>query len=328
MRVTFGSIKSALAKVTNLASTDSRVKDYANRAIERLLYEGNWVDTTIRYAVCVNDQCLVWPRAIETILASWICDQPMQLRGPFYEALENGPGHISSDNCLPQLTLIDRGNTVTFDWITTTGYKFAIYADGTESAGTVLVKYYDSNGNKVYTSYGGTIIEGERLTIPAAGGYTTSTYEVLPYGIYEVQKPVTNRVIRLYSKNISDNSLIPLAYYEPDETVPVYRMSYVTELANSSGCDSSQIIIIGKLRFIPIVNDDSVLQISNSNAVVAAVQSQYKLEANEFDASTKYFALALQLLSSQLRHHRGAGQVDPIRFVGASSYGGAVTNIV
>lgn len=327
MKITFGQIKSVLAKVTNLTASDNRVKDYCNRAVERLLMEGKWIDTTARFAVCTAEHCLVWPREIETIESVHVCGSPVTIRGPWYEALENGPGLMQTDLCGPCLTLIDRGNTVTFAWITATGYKLAIYADGTESAGTVLIKYYESNANKVYTTYLGSVIEGERLTIPAAGNYTFGTYEVLPGGIYEIQKPQTNRVIRLYASKISDGSLIPLGYYAPDELVPVYRYSYLTTLGGGS-CDATQVTVIGKLRFIPVVNDDSVLMISHTDAIRLAVQAVAKEENNLLPEAATYWTMAIDCLSKQLRHYRGSGQVDPIRFVGPFSYGGGIQNIV
>lgn len=328
MKIKFGDIKATVAKVLSVSQSDSRVLSYVNRACERLLYEGKFVDTTIRYQVCVSEQCLVWPREIETIETCHVCNNPVTLRGPWYENLENGPGLVSSDSCGPCLTLIDRGNTVTFDWVTTTGYKLAIYADGTESAGTVLIRYYDSTGNKVYTTFSGSVIEGERLTIPAAGNYTVSTYEVLPYGVYHIEKPVTSRVIRLYARKISDNTLIPLGYYEPDETLPIYRQSYLTELNNGS-CDATTVTIIGKRRFIPATVDSSVLPISHTEAIRLAVQAIFKEESNLLQEAAMYWAMARECLNAQLRHYRGTSQVDPIRVVGSATWGGGgVCNIV
>ena len=327
MRINYGSVKQTLAKVLNLTASDARVLNYCNRACERLLYDGKFVDTTVRYQVCISDKCLVWPREIEAIETCHVCNSPVMIRGPWYEALENGPGLSSSDGCGPCLTLIDRGNSIAFDWVKVAGYKLAIYADGTETAGTVLIRYYDSTGNKIYTSYLGTVIEGERLTIPAAGGYTVSTYEVLPYGVYHIEKPITNRVIRLYAQKISDNSLIPLGYYEPDETLPIYRQSYLTTLGGGS-CDATQVTIIGKRRFIPVTNDSSVLIISHTEAIRLAVQAVKSEEDGLLNQAANLWVMSRECLNSQNRHHRGSGQVDPIRFVGSSTWGGGICNIV
>lgn len=329
MKIKYGDIKSVLAKVTNLPASDARVLSYANRATERLLMEGKWVDSTCRYQVCVSgDHCLVWPRQIETIETCHVCNQPVTIRGPWYEALENGPGLVSSDSCGPCLTLIDRGNSVTFDWITTTGYKLVVFSDGVESAGTVLIRYYSDTGNKVFTSYLGSVIEGERIAINTAGGYSAdSTYESLPNGIYHIEKPVTNRPLRLYAKKISDSSVRPLAYYEPDETLPVYRTSYLTTLSGGS-CDATQVTVIGKLRFIPAINDNSVMMISHTEALRLGVQAVYKEECNLLGEAATYWGMAIKCLNDQLRHYRGSGQVDPIRMVGSRSYGGGIVNIV
>jgi hypothetical protein len=328
MKIAYGQIKTTLAKVLNLTASDPRVLNYCNRAVERLLYDGMFVGTTFRYRVCVSERCLVWPREVETILAAWMCNSPMTIRGSFYEALENGPGLSSADGCGPCLTLQDRDNSITFDWVTETGYKLAIYADGTEAAGNVLIRYFDVTGNKVYTGSGVNTIEGENFAIPAAGNYTIGTYEVLPYGVYHVQKPSTFRTIRLYARKISDGSLKPLSYYEADETLPVYRASLVSHL-NGGSCDSTQITIEAKQRFIPATNDSSVLIISHTEAIRLAVQAVKKEEDNQLVEAANYWVMARECLNSQLRHHRGSGQVDPIRFASSATWGGgSVINIV
>lgn len=327
MRLRFSDVKAACAKVTNLSSSDARVYDYVNRACERLAYEGLWVDTYTKYAICTNSGCLTWPREIETIEHVALCNTPGIVRNEFYEFLESGPGLL--DGCGPSLTLVDRGNAITFDDITTTGYKLAIYADGTEAAGNVLIRYYDNNANKVYTGSGSNTIEGENLAIPAAGGYTTSTYECLPNGIYHVSKPVTRRNIRLYAEKISDGTRFPLAYYEPDEEVPVYRRSYIPSLAPGTGsCDSTPVTVIAKLRFIPARVDSSVLAISHADAVRLGCQAIYKEESNKLEEAANYWSMAQRCLDKQLEHWKGHGVVAPIRLVSSDVGGSAVHNMI
>jgi hypothetical protein len=330
MKLTYGKIKAACAKVCNLSASDSRVLDLVNRAMERLIHEGQWVGSTARYAVCVSNKCLTWPREIETILGASLCDRPIVIRGQFYEFLENGPGILSGERCEPSLTLVDRGSAPAFDDVPDTGYKLAIYADGTETAGLkVMVRYYDLNGNKVYSLDGSETIEGEKLSIPAAGNYTYSTYEVFPGGLYEVIKPVTKRVVRLYAYKMADASLFPLAYYEPDEELPVYRRSYIPNLETTGGsCGTTRVTIVGKLRFIPAINDNSILMIQHADAIRLAAQAVFKEECNLLSEAAQYWAMAIKCLNDQARHHRGAGQVDPIRMAYSNEYGGGIYNIV
>jgi hypothetical protein len=320
MRLTFGSIKERIARVLNMASTDSRVITYVGDACERLLYSGKWVDSMVRYAVCVNEACLTWPRDVETIEAAAICSCPINIRNGWYEFLDGGPGIVTEDAGWIGRQLVDRENAVAFDDVTGTGKKLAVYADGAEAVGSqILLRYYNSTGNKVYTGGGSTREEGEYISIPAAGGYNYSNFEVLPYGLYGVIKPVTNRVIRLYEYNVADALYKPLAYYEPDETVPVYRRSIIPAMMNGScgsdgsSCSTSPVVIRGKLRYIPPVNDNSILQIPHATAIRLACQALKKEEDNLITEAEIYWQKAYEVLNMQLHHWQGDGALQPIR---------------
>lgn len=328
MRITFGQAKTTIAGVLNMAANDSRVIGYVNRGCERLLYEGKWKDTVITYAVCVNSGCLTWPREIETIEAAIACDLPLIIRNEWFEFLESGPSFARESDNAPAATLIDRGHTISFDDITTTGYKLAVWCDGNEAAGAqILLRYYDSNGNKVYTTVSGAMEEGEFLTLPAAGNYVYSSREVLPNGWYFVKKPQTLRQVRVYAYKIADGTIFPLAYYEPDEEIPVYRKSLIVGLSNqgtstSGTCSSKSVIVRAKLRFIPAFNDNSVLPIPHLDAVRLACQAIRKEENNLIADAAAYWQMANNCLDKQLHHTQGDGVAVPIRFQGAETFGG------
>jgi len=338
-RATFGQIKSTIATVLNLNASDSRVLSYTNRAQERLLYSGKWVDTVATYAICTASSCLTWPRDIETIEAVQVCGRPFTVRNGWYEFLDSGPGWQSSPSsaaasgtsCCLGDTLVDKGPAISFDDITTTGYKLAVYCDANEAAGAqILIRYYDLNGNKVYSTVGGVTEEGEFLTLPAGGAYVYSTREVLPFGWYGVVKPATNRVIRVYAFKISDSTLKPLAYYEPDETVPVYRRSLIPAFqsgcnASSGVCSDQTVIVRAKLRFIPAVNDNSTLLIPHMDAIRLACQAIRKEENNMLADAVNYWGMAADCLNKQLHHVQGDGAVAPIR---VETYDGPLLNLV
>lgn len=328
MRTTFGANKAKFAKVLNLSSTDARVKSYVDEAQERLLYSGKWVDTTARYNVCTHQSCLVWPREIETIEAAAVCGFPIIVRNEWFEFLGGGPGLQSSESCLG--ALVDRGTVVSFANIPATGYTIAVYCDGSET-GQILIRYYDLNGNKVYTTVAGVREEGEYITLPPASGYAYSTYEAMPGGLYQVIKPQTNRPVRLYAYNIASTAVIPIAYYDPDETVPSYRSSLVPSMGStgSGSCSTTQITIAGKLRLIPIYNDNSVLVIPHAGAVRLACQAVKKEEDNDFEGAAMCWALAYKALNDQVAHYEGDGVVSPIRIEQGNIYGGGgVPNII
>jgi hypothetical protein len=318
MKLTFGNVKAACAKILNLNSSDARVLDYVNRGCERLLYDaGKSVDTVARYTVCLTDGCVTWPRELETIEAWERCGGAGTVRNGWYEFLAYGPGGMSATSGVG-CTLVDRGNAVAFDDVIGTGKKLAIYADGTEAAGTVLLRYYDGNANKVFTTYQGNVIEGERLTIPAAGNYTLSAFECMAGGLYEVIKPVTKKPIRLYEYDVALATYRALAYYEPDETLPTYRRSLIPCLSGRStgDCSTQRVTVMAKRRFIPATGDDSVLIISHADAVRLACQAIKKEEDVGVAEAETLWQKAIRCLERQLRHHQGDGVVAPINFAG------------
>lgn len=334
-RLTFADVKVMLARVLTLPASDDRVAEYCSRAQERLLHKGKWVGTYGRFRVCVNDSCLTWPREIETIEAAAICKLPMTIRNDWYEFISSGPG-ILTESCGPGLTLVDRGDAVAFDDIKGTGKKLSLYADSAADVGKqVLVRYYDSNGNKVYSTVSGVVVEGEYLTLVAPPSYVQSTYEVMPGGLYGVVKPETSRMVRLYEYDTVALTRRPIAYYEPDEINPVYRRSLVPGISDScstgeseDGCATKTLDIVGKFRQRAVSNDTDALIIQSAEALRLMVQSIRKEENNLWDDAAKYEARATQVLNEQLAHWMGDGKVQPIRVVGAEYSGAGVLNMI
>lgn len=335
MSLIFGDIKNAVARVLSMNTTDARVAEYTSRAQERLLHKGKWVGTYGRYRVCVNDSCLTWPREIETIEAAAACGVPLDVRNGWYEFLGTGPGVQDSDSGCAN-GLIDRGDAIAFDDIKGAGKKLALYADNAADVGAqVLIRYYDSNGNKYFTTDAdGKPIEGEHLTLVAPPAYVYSTNEVMLGGFYGVIKPVTKRMVRAYQYTVVGGALKPLAYYEPDETNPSYRRSLIPGLGNfcssedDSECARNTIDIVGKFRHRVVRKDSDALIIESGEALRLMVQSIRKSEDNLFQDAMQYEALAVSVLNDQLKHWLGDGAVVPLRIVGAESWGGSVPNLV
>lgn len=333
MKLRYADIKANLALVLNMSATDSRILSYYNRATERLVHKAKWVDTLVRYTICTAGGCIVWPREIATIEAWALCSTPGIVRNQWYEFLETGPGLSDCGMC--NTGLKDRGNVVAFDEVTGLTSKIAVYSDGPEVAGTrILLRYYDSNAQKVRTTDSGTVIEGEYVTLVAAPAYALTAAApanglVLPYGLYEVIKPVTKYPVRLYEYDTVLTTYKPLAYYEPDETLPDYRASLLPTLVGSNGdCTTSKVTVLAKRRFIPAINDNSILSISHADAIRLAVQAVHKEENNLMPEATIYWAQAVQCLRDQLQHQTGDGVVAPIRIVGSNIFGGAIPTLV
>ncbi len=340
-RIPFSAIKATVAKVLNICVSDTtRIADYVNRACQRLLEEGKWVGTLDRYRVCVTDGCVVWPRQIETIEGFAICNTPLPIRNSWYEFIGNGTylhqdsGCTDGWGCASQL--IDREDVASFSNIIGTDKQLAVYTDVQEVTGArILLQYYDTGANWVRTLDGTEWIDGEYVTFADAGSYAYASFPPMANGYIRAIKPVTKGTVRLYEYNTLDTTYRALAYYEPDETVPVYRRSLIPGLSvsESDDCQNKSITVIAKKRFIPVANDNDFLAISQPEAVRMAVQAIWKSENNLPNEAALYMyggidpvtrariEGAVPILQAQLRHYRGSAPVQPMKMVNASTFG-------
>lgn len=316
-------IKTACAKAVGMAPNDSRVLDYVNRAIEMLLYEGKWKGTTPRFNFCLQSGCIVWPRELETPEAIAVCSVPFKIRSGWYEFAENGPGIISEDSNLCK-TIIDRGEVCAFDEVVGENKKLAVYAERNEGTGKYInLQFYNQYGQWVTSTFNGSLVEGEKLTIPSTGGsYAYTTNICKPGGLWRVQKDITLGLIRLFSYDTTTGDLKPLAIYQADEEIPTYRRSLIPSLSGS--CDQTPVTVVAKLRFIPVSVDDSWVIIPHREAIRLACQAIKKWEDDLDTEANLKWAEAIRLLGKQMAHHTGAGLRASIQFESPTTFGGGI----
>jgi hypothetical protein len=139
-------------------------------------------------------------------------------------------------------------------------------------------------------------------------------------GLVRVVKDASVGPVRLYEYDTVALTYRPLAYYEPDEEVPIYRRSLIPCLAGS--CSSnlniaapapSAVTIMAKLRFIPVQKDTDFLQISHPDSIRLAAQAILKEENGKMEEGAQYWTMAYACLNDQLSHHQGSGAVVPIQ---------------
>ncbi|HEU0047672.1 MAG TPA: hypothetical protein VFQ43_08720 [Nitrososphaera sp.] len=335
-RYTLLDAKEAVAPAINLCVTDTTgaLVSAINRTAERLLYGGKWQGTYGRYRVCLtNTSCLTWIREIETVEAWALNRTPHEVRNQFYEFLGNGPGLMRDNSCCSGWQLIDDGEAVSFDDPVGENMKLAVYCDTDEAVGSVItLKYYRSDSKeKVRTQVSGTWIEGEQITLPAAGNYALSTYNVMPQGLYGVIKPVTNGPIRLYTYDTVNLVYFPLSFYEPNETLPVYRRSRIPGLKNLNNttgtCQRTSVTVLAKFRFIPAVSNSDYVQIPHLDAIRLGAQAILREESNDLKGANDYWAMAFGCLQSQLGHYSGSGVIAPIKFQTSGVWGAGFQNL-
>lgn len=336
-RLTLSEARSKIARVLGVCTTDSKVRDYLNEAQERLLNRptdpvGSWM----RYKVCAGaDSCLVWPRQIRTIKAFWICNEPGRVVSEWFEAIgyhQGGIGLQDSDD-MPGRLLIDHGMTCSFDNVIATTAEprkiQAVAADASDNGKKITLRYFDSAGNRKYTSIGGVHQEGEELTLSTTGVLTSSNLGT--NGLYHVVKATTNFPVRLYSYDVNSSvQSTLLAVYEPSETVPNYRKTIVPGLSDMAACEGATascatnkaVTVLAKLQHVPVVVDNDPLIIGNLPALADMVQAIRQREMHNYDAAEVLEASAERELDGEISSYLGDGMEMAIKVQDSETWGG------
>ena len=319
---------SRIPAVLNIAPTDSRFVEILNECTNALLTRMKPWETTGKFVFNVESGCIVWPRQIATIEAVWVCDRPIVVRNEWFETLESGFGlQGDCDSNTGQMQLYDRGTTCVFSDMIGLDKKVRVYTDVAEVAGArILVQGSDENSNWIRTLDSGTYVDGEYIALTGTPTLSTKLFSV----VTGIQKPVTKGFVRLYEYDTILLTQRAIAVYEPDETRPNYRKSFLTGIenivANSDG--TRTVTVMAKLDFIPVRNDTDFLIIGNLTALKYMCQSLLKAERNLFEESMAWEVKAVNELMMECRHRNGDGAVTPMRFQSPEIWGAGGINIV
>ena len=359
MRLTLAEFKptSNWPQVLNLDSSDPRWLQLLNQATHRLLNMAMWMGTTQRYAICVINGCMTWARQFEAIYAMDICGRTVPLRSQWHEFLENGPGLGSLGNC-GVFNAYDRGSGFAmFDDITVAS-KIRLYPQFSADVGkTVTIRGLDSGMQPVLTDSGDTV--GEVLTLAAPFVDSATTWA--PQVFSEVIKEATKGHVMAYSYDASlpvppaspgasDTPLKALAIWEPTETLPDYRRSYLPTMAgggcgvvnaNGDACSNRKLVtVIAKVKFITISSDLDFLPISNPSALKLAMLSIMREERGDAEGARvamygsldplrrRYIGGAVPILEDELDSYQGPGAVMVIRRESGMTDGAQVYNMI
>jgi hypothetical protein len=131
-----------------------------------------------------------------------------------------------------------------------------------------------------------------------APGYVRSTNTF--QSISRVSKETTIGIVDVYQYRASDGLLLDLAHYYGAETEPMYAQTNLSSLGCS--CDTTSVVALIKLAYVPMVNNSDVAQIENLAAIKLMVQAIKLEDANDKDASVKMEVSAIHELNQELRN--------------------------
>lgn len=327
-----------ISRVINKCPESDEVAQYLNEAQSRLLNRPDYpVGALVKYRICLGaSSCVSWPRQVRTIEAFALCNTPGVVRSTWFEFIgwPNGNGLQEPGSCAGS-TLIDRDTACAFDDVIATTAeprRIAVIADNAADVGkTIVLRYFNSSGQRVYTSIGGVVQEGEQLTLVAPGGVLPSgavitANHVFTGGLYAVIKDVTDYPVRLYEINDANVITKSLAQYEPSETNPIYRRSMIPGLTQRGACcgpdddesctNNKRITALVKLQHVPVVVDNDPLVIGNLAALKLMVMAILREEENRHQEAAILRGQAAQEIDGELSSYLGSGQVDVLKVAG------------
>lgn len=332
--LTLGQARATIGRVINKCPTSDEVPLYLNDAQERLLNRGDYpVGALVKYRLCVGqNSCLSWPRQIRTIEAFALCNTPGVVRSSWFEFIGWPAGNgLQEPGSCAGTSLIDRDTACAFDDVIATTAeprRIAVIADNAADAGkTIVLRYYDSTGQRVYKNIGGVIQEGEQLTLVAPGGAlpagaVITSNHVFTGGLYAVIKAVTDYPVRLYEINDANVITKSLAQYEPSETNPIYRRSLVPGLTQRGPCcgqssedctNNQQLTALVKLQHVPVVVDNDPLVIGNLAALKLMVMAILREEDNRHQEAAILRQQAKEEIDGELSSYLGTGVRDVLK---------------
>jgi hypothetical protein len=173
----------------------------------------------------------------------------------------------------------------------------------------------DNNGQRLMTQGAGPWVDGLQLTLKATAAQPYVETPIFIRRIDRVIKDVTTAPVRLFAWNGSASVLEDVAYYEPSETHPNYLKTRV-HMPCFSGVDcsgnatnSSGVVALVKLQFIPVVTDNDLVLIDNLVALKHMIQCIRAEESLDTQTAREFLIMAVDELNQELADQNPEWQI-------------------
>jgi hypothetical protein len=287
-----------------------------NKATRQLMIRGEFDGLVVKVQVCADNGCVVWPREVSTVLSAIVSGQTVQSRNGWFEFLPANGGEVRADKrCGKQIMEVD-GQVPVFRNIRCTedseGLFLRVFLERDADVGKTITIYgLDSNGNELYTDRSdGTYLPG--ITMTLAKPYVQSPIRMRH--ITRVQKDATRGRVHLYSTNNVDGDMLQLGSYNPMDTNPMFRSTAFGSFRSMGCCacanGTKSILAYVKLQFLPVENDDDVVQIQNIDALEHMIRAIKFSDAYDTESAAKAEAAAIRELNLELGSTQPTEQIS------------------
>ncbi len=327
--MTYGEFRALRASDTvGICSNKATFLAMTNEAVSRLLTRGGFWGTITKLRACVRCQAIVWPRIVDTVLATNVCGRQIVNSGYFWEFLPMNGADWNAMRSIGMFgvggiggagggigfgagcgnVVIQHDGQVPVQAQLKCGaarYVRAFPAYQADVGKTVTLFGIDDNGQEIFTKRAdGTYLPGVVLTldVPFVG---TS---FLVREVARVLKDATQGPVRLYAYDPVADVMEDMAYYQPSERSPSFLHSTVRGLRQgcrgTASCNGlTSITALIKMRFVPIETDDDVVQIDNWTALKLMLLAIRAEDAGDTDEALKLQARSVHELNLELRSH-------------------------
>lgn len=336
-KLTVSAVKaSRIPAALNVCPTDARLLGWVNEAVERLIRKALWIGTYGKFRICATDGCITLPAQIASIERVSVCGQVIPSHDMFFEFLSNGLGPrnascSTSSGCscgggcgVAEANL--RGWFPTFADVRGTSKKLRLVCDVSADVGKrVLCLGYDENGNWIRTNPAGVWQDGETVLLAQSPG--TDTTKFFDGGITGIQfLDAREGQVWLYERDTVAATSRMIGSYQYFETNPSYARYYFPSICSQSDsdgeCATTQVEIIGRLEYFPVVKDTDVLLIGNIPALknMAVAVKTYEEAVNNADLqrAAAFETLAMKELDNEIEWALGEGREVGVNFKGSN----------
>jgi hypothetical protein len=268
------------------------LRNNINRVLERFHAEGKWEGLVVQATVAAYEDAnenkfITLPRHLETcIRAGRAGYQTRGVQSEWYQYLPNGRGIRKPDQAYHG-DIQDMGEGfVTFRDILTPS-QLTLSSSQTEAAGAyIVIRGKDANGDKIYSTVEGAVIEGIRLDMASGTQTTSQTFSE----IYAVEKEVTKGLITVSA------GATTLAVYEQGERAINYRRYMVDK-----NWDSVQGVF--KRRHVWAISENDQLFPDSLEALKLGLMALNAEEKADVERGQYYMDRALLLLNAELKEY-------------------------
>ena len=281
-------------KFLQATDADATLTNYINRVCERFHNRGKWSGTTELATINIygseaSDYFITLPRHLKTCIRG---GRPgyhtAQTQGKWYQFLGGGAGLLDT-TARHYGPLQDLGfGFMTYDNLPAAGAQLIVSTSETEASATYLyIRGRDENGDKIYSTVSGSVIEGIRIDLSSAPATTTQTFG----SVYQVTKAVTKGTV-----SVSYGST-EIAKYEPGETDPDYRRY----LSGGYTADEWEVIRgYFKRQHVWATAANDPIYPDNLEAIKLGIQALQAEEEGNVEQAQYYEGMAIDMLNSQL----------------------------